>query len=72
VREREREREMNRSYNGRSGRGEPWTLLPEIKSRDFGKLGPAFGFGIGCGAGFGFGLIGGMCVFSVFPHWYCT
>lgn len=44
-------------------RGLLWRLLPVLKSRDLGKLGPAFGYGIGCGAGIGVGLIGGLCVF---------
>ncbi|XP_057446442.1 uncharacterized protein LOC130738473 [Lotus japonicus] len=34
--------------------------LPELKSRDLGKVGPAFGFGAGCGLGFGIGLLGGV------------
>ncbi|KAJ4829541.1 hypothetical protein Tsubulata_051157 [Turnera subulata] len=33
--------------------------LPEVRLKEFGKLGPAFGFGAGCGVGFGVGLIGG-------------
>ena len=47
-----------------SGRDDPeekgllWKL-PVIKSRDLGKLGPAFGVGAGCGVGFGVGLLGG-------------
>ncbi|CAN1143258.1 hypothetical protein LINPERHAP1_LOCUS24119 [Linum perenne] len=34
--------------------------LPEIRVKDFGKIGPAFGYGAGCGVGFGVGLIGGF------------
>ncbi|CAL0303533.1 unnamed protein product [Lupinus luteus] len=34
--------------------------LPVLISKDFGKLGPAFGFGAGCGLGFGVGLLGGV------------
>lgn len=33
--------------------------LPVIKSKDLGKLGPAFGYGVGCGFGLGVGLLGG-------------
>ncbi|XP_008808971.1 protein TRIGALACTOSYLDIACYLGLYCEROL 5, chloroplastic-like isoform X1 [Phoenix dactylifera] len=41
--------------------------LPEVKSKDLGKLGPAFGFGAGCGAGFGVGLFGGAGLGLGFP-----
>ncbi|KAJ1703776.1 Glycine-rich protein [Rhynchospora pubera] len=58
---------MSRGYNGRRDRGVLWTLLPELKSRDLGKLGPAFGYGVGCGAGFGIGLIGGVGIGAGFP-----
>ncbi|XP_021775308.1 uncharacterized protein LOC110739153 [Chenopodium quinoa] len=34
--------------------------LPEIQTKDFGKIGPAFSFGAGCGFGFGLGVIGGF------------
>ncbi|XP_052200798.1 uncharacterized protein LOC127807177 isoform X2 [Diospyros lotus] len=34
--------------------------LPAIKTKQLGKLGPAFGIGAGCGFGFGIGLIGGF------------
>ncbi|KAL0314025.1 UNVERIFIED_CONTAM: hypothetical protein Sangu_2246900 [Sesamum angustifolium] len=33
--------------------------LPAVKSKQLGKLGPAFGVGAGCGFGFAVGLIGG-------------
>ena len=33
--------------------------LPEVRFKDFGKVGPAFGLGAGCGVGFGVGLVGG-------------
>ncbi|KAL2497566.1 glycine-rich protein [Abeliophyllum distichum] len=33
--------------------------LPTMKSKQFGKLGPAFGIGAGCGFGFAVGLVGG-------------
>ncbi|XP_078181825.1 uncharacterized protein LOC144575526 isoform X2 [Carex rostrata] len=60
--EREREREMSWT-----DRGLLWRLLPVLKSRDLGKLGPAFGCGIGCGAGIGVGLIGGVGIGGGFP-----
>ncbi|WCJ28754.1 glycine-rich protein [Euphorbia peplus] len=34
--------------------------LPELKLKDIGKVGPAFGLGGGCGVGFGVGLVGGF------------
>ncbi|XAR57474.1 hypothetical protein NMG60_11025630 [Bertholletia excelsa] len=34
--------------------------LPVVKSKQLGRIGPAFGIGAGCGVGFGVGLIGGM------------
>ncbi|KAL3503800.1 hypothetical protein ACH5RR_033641 [Cinchona calisaya] len=33
--------------------------LPEVKSMQLGKIGPAFGIGVGCGLGLAVGLIGG-------------
>jgi hypothetical protein len=33
--------------------------LPEVTSKELGKIGPAFGLGIGCGAGAGIGFFGG-------------
>ncbi|GKV35156.1 hypothetical protein SLE2022_236840 [Rubroshorea leprosula] len=39
-------------------RGLIWKL-PQVKLKELGKVGPAFGFGAGCGLGFGIGLIGG-------------
>ncbi|CAA3031124.1 keratin, type II cytoskeletal 59 kDa, component IV [Olea europaea subsp. europaea] len=33
--------------------------LPVMKSKQLGKLGPAFGIGAGCGFGFAVGLVGG-------------
>ncbi|KAK7268964.1 hypothetical protein RIF29_21676 [Crotalaria pallida] len=50
------------SSNGSDGgekKGLVWKL-PELKSNDFGKVGPAFGLGAGCGLGFGVGLLGGV------------
>ena len=41
--------------------------LPELKIKDFGKLGPAFGTGVGCGVGFGLGLVGGVGIGPGFP-----
>lgn len=50
---------MSRStMEGRGEKGLLWKL-PEVKSKDLGKLGPGFGFGAGCGVGFGIGLFGG-------------
>lgn len=53
------------SYSGGGGgrndeedKGLLWKL-PEVRFKEFGKVGPAFGFGAGCGVGFGVGLIGG-------------
>ncbi|OVA15463.1 hypothetical protein BVC80_8411g8 [Macleaya cordata] len=34
--------------------------LPVVKTKQLGKVGPAFGIGAGCGLGFGFGLLGGV------------
>ena len=47
-----------RSSMSRSGKQGLWKL-PEIKSPEWGKLGPAFGYGLGCGFGVGAGLVGG-------------
>lgn len=33
--------------------------LPEVTSKELGKIGPALGIGIGCGAGAGIGFFGG-------------
>ncbi|KAJ3671568.1 hypothetical protein LUZ60_007647 [Juncus effusus] len=41
--------------------------LPELKSKDLGKLGPGFGFGAGCGVGLGVGLFGGIGFGAGFP-----
>ncbi|XP_057974695.1 glycine-rich cell wall structural protein 1 [Malania oleifera] len=41
------------------GKGLLWKF-PVVKSKQLGKLGPAFGFGAGCGVGFGAGLLGGI------------
>ncbi|XP_059297390.1 uncharacterized protein LOC132050249 [Lycium ferocissimum] len=43
---------------GDEERGLVWKL-PIVKSKQLGKIGPAFGLGIGCGFGLGIGLIGG-------------
>ncbi|XP_026434421.1 protein TRIGALACTOSYLDIACYLGLYCEROL 5, chloroplastic-like [Papaver somniferum] len=34
--------------------------FPVFKTRELGKLGPAFGLGVGCGVGFGVGFLGGL------------
>ncbi|XP_019228611.1 PREDICTED: protein TRIGALACTOSYLDIACYLGLYCEROL 5, chloroplastic [Nicotiana attenuata] len=45
--------------NGRDDeKGLVWKL-PIVKTKQLGKIGPAFGLGIGCGFGLGIGLIGG-------------
>ncbi|KAI4351901.1 hypothetical protein L6164_006202 [Bauhinia variegata] len=49
---------MNAGDDGEE-KGLLWKL-PVVKSRDFGKVGPAFGIGAGCGVGFGVGLLGGV------------
>ncbi|XP_031255527.1 keratin, type II cytoskeletal 5 [Pistacia vera] len=41
--------------------------LPQIKLKDLGKVGPAFGAGIGCGVGVGVGLVGGIGIGPGFP-----
>ncbi|KAI8000445.1 hypothetical protein LOK49_LG09G01892 [Camellia lanceoleosa] len=43
---------------GNEDKGLLWRL-PVIKSKELGKLGPAFGIGAGCGVGLCIGLIGG-------------
>lgn len=58
----------------RRGRGEEedeekglmWKL-PKLKSKQLGKVGPAFGLGAGCGLGFGIGLLGGAGFGPGFP-----
>ncbi|KAK6116706.1 hypothetical protein DH2020_049526 [Rehmannia glutinosa] len=49
---------MNGRGRDEEEKGLLWKL-PTVKSRQLGKIGPAFGFGAGCGFGFGIGLIGG-------------
>ncbi|KAI9092544.1 hypothetical protein K1719_027672 [Acacia pycnantha] len=48
--------------NGRDDSEEKGLLwkLPVLKSRNLGKVGPAFGVGVGCGFGVGVGLLGGV------------
>lgn len=41
--------------------------LPEVTSRELGKIGPAFGLGIGCGAGAGVGFFGGKTLLLLLP-----
>ncbi|KAF2299628.1 hypothetical protein P3X46_035236 [Hevea brasiliensis] len=50
------------NYSRRSDEEEKGLLwkLPEVRFKDLGKVGPAFGLGAGCGVGFGVGLIGGV------------
>lgn len=54
-------RQMNRRNDddGDDVKGFLWKL-PAVKSKQLGKLGPAFGIGAGCGFGFAVGLIGGL------------
>lgn len=51
---------------GEEEKGLVWKL-PQLKSKQLGKLGPAFGIGAGCGLGFGIGLLGGTRL-SPHPH----
>ncbi|XP_072965308.1 uncharacterized protein [Typha angustifolia] len=46
------------SWSNGNDKGLLWKL-PVVKSKDVGKIGPAFGYGVGCGIGFGIGLLGG-------------
>ncbi|XP_010252320.1 PREDICTED: glycine-rich protein [Nelumbo nucifera] len=57
------------SGEGPYGDGEKGLLwrLPVLKSKQLGKLGPAFGLGAGCGFGFGIGLLGGAGIGPGFP-----
>lgn len=48
-----------RRSNGDDDKGLLWKL-PQVRIKDVGKVGPAFGLGFGCGFGFGAGLIGGV------------
>lgn len=60
--ERERKKWSGEMMNGGDDRdadkGLIWKL-PVLKTKELGKIGPAFAFGAGCGFGFGVGLIGG-------------
>ncbi|GER27638.1 glycine-rich protein [Striga asiatica] len=49
---------MSTSGRDEEEKGLLWKL-PAVKSRQLGKMGPAFGVGAGCGFGFAVGLIGG-------------
>lgn len=48
---------------GDDDKGLLWKL-PQVRIKDIGKVGPAFGLGVGCGVGFGAGLIGGKFLIS--------
>jgi hypothetical protein len=53
---------------GSEEKGLLWKL-PQVNSKQLGKLGPAFGFGAGCGLGLGIGLLGGTILFLLpFAH----
>ncbi|XP_026446799.1 uncharacterized protein LOC113347369 isoform X1 [Papaver somniferum] len=43
--------------NLNNAKGFLWKL-PVFKTKELGKLGPAFGLGVGCGVGFGVGFLG--------------
>ncbi|XP_031386730.1 fibroin heavy chain isoform X2 [Punica granatum] len=58
LRHSKRGKEMNGRGDREGDKGLIWKL-PPVKSKQLGKLGPAFGFGAGCGVGFGLGLMGG-------------
>ncbi|KAI3899371.1 hypothetical protein MKW92_037393 [Papaver armeniacum] len=45
--------------NLNNAKGFLWKL-PVFKTKELGKLGPAFGLGVGCGVGFGVGFLGGL------------
>ena len=49
---------MATAKSGGGQKGLLWTL-PEVSSKELGKIGPGFGLGIGCGAGAGIGFFGG-------------
>jgi hypothetical protein len=49
---------MATATGGGGQKGLLWRL-PEVTSKELGKIGPAFGLGIGCGAGAGIGFFGG-------------
>ncbi|KZV50893.1 ATP-dependent Clp protease ATP-binding subunit clpX-like, mitochondrial [Dorcoceras hygrometricum] len=51
----------NMNGKGEEAKGLLWKL-PVVKSRQLGKLGPAFGVGAGCGLGFGIGFFGGAAI----------
>lgn len=64
----------NGSGNGRRRRREVEEMdkgliwkLPQLKFKEVGKVGPAFGLGAGCGLGFGIGLVGGIFI-TIFPQ----
>lgn len=63
--EKEEERGMR---NESEEKGLVWKL-PQVNSKQLGKLGPAFGIGAGCGLGLGIGLLGGTILFLLlFAH----
>ncbi|KAL0292540.1 UNVERIFIED_CONTAM: Wall-associated receptor kinase-like 1 [Sesamum calycinum] len=61
---------VDSKINGRDEqeKGLLWKL-PAVKSKQLGKLGPAFGVGAGCGFGFAVGLIGGTGFGPGIPGW---
>ena len=62
---------MGKKQGGRGDhKGLLWRL-PELTSKELGKLGPAFGLGIGCGAGAGVGFFGGITPSPISSPSYC-
>jgi hypothetical protein len=57
-----REGKAMAAKRGGGQKGLLWRL-PEVTSKELGKIGPAFGLGIGCGAGAGIGFFGGKTLF---------
>nr|XP_023897929.1 keratin, type II cytoskeletal 3 [Quercus suber] len=53
-----REEGDNEEEEEEANKGLLWKL-PQLRSKQLGKLGPAFGLGAGCGLGLGIGLLGG-------------
>ncbi|WVZ53375.1 hypothetical protein U9M48_004326 [Paspalum notatum var. saurae] len=54
---------MGKKKLGGGGGGDQKGLLwrlPEVTSKELGKIGPGLGIGIGCGAGAGLGFFGGL------------
>lgn len=63
---RSREEGDNEEEEEEANKGLLWKL-PQLRSKQLGKLGPAFGLGAGCGLGLGIGLLGGKLHISLSP-----